>query len=169
MLTIRPATPRAIQWRAVACERKNRLFRFDRHHRVPIGLGEVDEIGAADDAGIVDEDVRRAEALGQFPQHRREVPAGLEIADDLVEAHALRLHRGAGLRHGARAEADDVGAGLGERRRQRPADAGARAGDQRDLAGEVEQAGDAHLSSPIGTKSMSAKDWLSPAIAQMKA
>jgi hypothetical protein len=33
-------------------------------HRVPVGLGELDRIGAADDAGVVDEDVEAAE-LGE--------------------------------------------------------------------------------------------------------
>ena len=36
------------------------------HHRVPIRFGEIDRVGAADDAGIVDEDVDAAE----FGKHR---------------------------------------------------------------------------------------------------
>ena len=32
----------------------------DVHHLVPVGLAEIERVGAADDAGIVDEDVERA-------------------------------------------------------------------------------------------------------------
>src|SRR3546814_10985481 len=53
------------------------------HHRVPIGLGEVDRIGAADDAGIVDENVDAAElAKHRIDErlHRRDVrQVGAEI------------------------------------------------------------------------------------------
>src|SRR3546814_19766264 len=36
------------------------------HHRVPVGLGEIDRVGAADDPGVVDEDVDAPE----FGEHR---------------------------------------------------------------------------------------------------
>ncbi len=87
-----------------------------------------------------------------------------------MEGDAERADAGRGLRHGLRAEPDNVGAGPGQRLGDGAPEPGARAGDEGAAAGEVEQLGAAHqASSAIGTKSMSAKDWLSPAIAQMKA
>ena len=59
MLMILPPPSSASMVRATACDRKKVGLEIDVHHVVPILLGEVDGIGAADDAGIVDQDVDR--------------------------------------------------------------------------------------------------------------
>ena len=70
MLMILPP-PAGIMWRAAACERKNTDLRFTSMHRVPVGLGEIDGVVAADRAGVVDENVQAAEFSDDCRRPRR--------------------------------------------------------------------------------------------------
>ncbi len=45
---------------------KEDALQVDVHDRIPIGLCEVDSIGTADDAGIVDQDVELAKRRYRF-------------------------------------------------------------------------------------------------------
>ena len=62
--------PCAIMCRPAAWQRKNSALEVGVDHRVPIRLAEIDRVGAADDAGIVDQDVEPAE-LGRASARRR--------------------------------------------------------------------------------------------------
>ena len=147
-------------------------LQVDVDHRVPVVLGEVERIGAADDAGIVDEDVEAAERL-RWSQSTIALTGSMrgEIGLDRMEAAPpRRFDQRLGLVHRRAADGDD--------RRRRPAasatamrlaDAGIGAGDDGDAAGKIEGIRhDAHLSIRNGERSMSVKSWLSPPIAQMK-
>ncbi len=58
---MRPPLPCLIIWRAAAWERKKTVRLVDVDDVVPVFFGEIDEVGTADDAGVVDEDVDVAE------------------------------------------------------------------------------------------------------------
>jgi hypothetical protein len=53
-------------WRAAAWQRKNTDLRLVSTTASQSGLGEVEAVAAADDAGIVDEDVEPAELVHGF-------------------------------------------------------------------------------------------------------
>ena len=119
-------------------------------HRVPILLGKVDAVGAADDAGIIDEDVEAAELLQRLVDHALHRFDGGEVGGDDLRLAAERadlLHRFLG---GRAADGGDVGAGGGERQRDRLADAGIGAGDDRGLAGKIKGGGHAGRAFLIG-------------------
>ena len=62
MLMILPRRPTDHLPRGGLGQEEGRL-EIDVHHRVPVGLGEVERVGAADDAGIVDQDVEPADCV----------------------------------------------------------------------------------------------------------
>ena len=106
-------------------------------HRVPILFGEVDRVGAADDAGIVDQDVEPPELLDRRAYDTVCTGSMVERSADTISARrpsarALATVSSAGVRP----TRGDVGPGPGERQRDRLADAGVGAGDDGDkLAG----------------------------------
>ena len=108
-------------------------------HRVPVVLGEVDRVGAADDAGVVDEDVDVPAPGDRLLHQARDAGGVAEVAAQVEEAAAAGAHVIDGVFRLGLVDADDVGAGFGERQRDRLADAGVSAGDDRHLAGEIEE------------------------------
>ena len=132
----------------------------DVHHVVPIGLGIIHAVGAADDAGVVDEDVERAERgdLGG------DVRGGGKVHEDGLSGAARGLDLRDGLVTGAATGGEDMGAGLGQTHGDGLTDAGVGTGDEGALAVDAK----VHLRSPMATWSISVKSTLSPAIAQQK-
>ena len=142
MLTIAP--PPAAICRADRLADEEGALQIDVEHRVPVVLGDVEELRGAEDAGIVDERVDRAEGRSRRRQRR-------------VDLVALGRRRSAGrgalpaaARRAARAsprgvvdvpEGDRRAVG-GEPLRTGRADALRRAGDDSDAALEVEVNGD---------------------------
>jgi hypothetical protein len=112
----------------------------DGDDRVPLLDRELVDRRDVLDAGVVDQDIHRAEALDRLAQHRRDrlrlqhVGAVVEHRD-LVLRRQLRAQR---LDLGGVAEAVEhqIGALRGEAGRDAKADAGSRAGHQRGLAFE---------------------------------
>ena len=62
---------------------QERALQVDVDHRVPVGLGDVEEVGRLEDAGVVDQRRRR----GRRPQRRGERGVDLGLARD-VAVHA---------------------------------------------------------------------------------
>jgi hypothetical protein len=83
-------------------------------HRIPVFLGEVHGVGAADDAGIVDEDVGAAEGADGFGDDARDGFDGGEIGRDRNELPPSRLHLLASLGRRRAADGGDVGAGFSQ-------------------------------------------------------
>ena len=157
MLTILPRALRPASTRlAKAWQRKNSDLQIDVHHVVPVGLGEIDRIGAPDDAGIVDQPVDRPGLVPDVVEHRlrggvigKIAVARPRTAPPTAAIFACRLvHRRA-------ADADHRAAGLRDRHGDALADAGVGAGDEDALAVEAEGGKVAHRSSSIGTGSTS--------------
>jgi len=115
-------------------------------HVVPVGLGEVDGVGAADDAGVVHQDVDVAvgrQRAGDDPGHRLRRD---EVGGEPGETPARGLHRRPGFRGVLRrTHAVDVGAGLREADGNPLAQPSARAGDYRRRAGQFERIEYAHV------------------------
>ena len=110
------------------------------HHRVPVGFGEIDRVGAADDPGIVDEDVDASEFGKHRIDERLHRADARQVGGEILAPAAQPAHLADGLVGGRSARGGDVGAGLGERERDPLPDAGVGAGDERDFSCEVEQA-----------------------------
>ena len=140
-------------------------------HRIPVGLGEVDGVGAADDAGVVDQDVQPAELAHGFADDARVVGLGAEIGIHPDGAPAQRLD--GGERFGGIAAADSATSApaRGERLGNGATEAGVGAGDRRDAA-RRDRTSDRMLlmsrSTFMGTQATSLYSWFSPPIAQMK-
>ena len=109
----------------------------DVDHRVPVGLGEVDGVGAADDAGVVDEDVEGAERQERL----RRLGGGVEGEGEAGGLQALGGDEVEGRGDGRAAGGDDLGAGAGEAEGDGLADAGVGAGDEGAAAVEAEGVG----------------------------
>ncbi|GAA3426976.1 hypothetical protein GCM10018953_41590 [Streptosporangium nondiastaticum] len=117
--------------------------------------------GPADDPGVVDQHVDRAQPLGglrdpprvgQVEDPARRPPAGPADLDlDLVQVVVAPVQH-------------QVGPGGRQAHRDRPADPGPGAGDERGPALQREH----QRISPIATCSMSSYAWFSPPIAQTK-
>ena len=118
-------------------------------HVVPVGLGEVDGVGAADDAGVVDEDVERpgpaelARRHGGVVEGEGEALARQALGGD--QRQRLLDRRAPGRDH--------VRARPRQPERDRLADAGVGAGDERPPAVEAEGVG--HRRASIATISTS--------------
>ncbi|VXD01966.1 hypothetical protein SPHINGOAX6_71207 [Sphingomonas sp. AX6] len=113
-------------------------FEVGIDHRVPVFLGKLDRIGAADDPGIVDQDVDPAKlvhSLVHNPVHR--LNGGQVSRDDLRPA-SERAHLVGGLGRRRAADQRDIRARLCECQRDALADAGVRTGDDRNAACEIE-------------------------------
>jgi len=120
---------------------KKRALEIYIEDRVVVLLGDVPEIGALLDAGIVDEDVAAAGALLDLPLQAGDA---LRIAD--VAADGLRFAAGAldqlqGLSGILAVGDDDPGALLRQPHGRGLTDAGRRTRDHRDLAIELSTAG----------------------------
>ena len=121
MLTMTPLRARDHLARH-ALQAEERPLAVDPHDAVPVGLGEIHDVGPAGDAGIVHEDVDPPEVLHH--------PAGhpvdrAEIADVGVEREALAAERGdrrrrLRRRRGIDVDGGDDGAGLGRARAPSP-------------------------------------------------
>src|SRR5207244_13099202 len=103
---------------------------------VPVGVGELHDVGAAGDAGVVHEHVDAAQGLHDAHHHLID---GGDVPDIGGDGHALAAGRadgGGGLLGGGLVDVDggDVGPGPGEGERGGVADALAGAGDERDAA-----------------------------------
>ena len=127
--------PRLLRSQAAAREglrKEERRFEIHAHHRVPVFLREVDREGAADGAGVVDQDVGTAElrvhGVDAFGQRRDLV----ERAFDPVQSPTGSLHLRRGLVRRAAPERRDVGAGLRECNGDRLPQPRVGAGDDRD-------------------------------------
>ncbi len=110
---------------------EKRRGEIDLEHGVPIGFGVVHDGGAADDAGVVDEDVEAA-AVGDDLRDERGggfLVEGREIARIGGEPGAERFHFGGDVRGIADAYARDVRAFAGEGQGDGLADATARTRD----------------------------------------
>ncbi|MCY1297236.1 hypothetical protein D9M70_466690 [compost metagenome] len=119
-------------------QQKGRL-QVDVEHTVPVFLGIVEQVGAANDAGIVDEDVDAAEGGHDVADRRRRVERPGEIDGQFVKANTRLSYQRCRLRHGRRTEGGDIGAGPRECQGHALAEAGAGAGDEGGLACEVKQ------------------------------
>ncbi len=111
------------------------------HHRVPIGLGELDAVGAADDAGVVDQDVDLAEGGDGLVDHALDRFDRAEVGLDRQELATRGFDQGLGFGRRAAAGGGDVGAGLGQRHGHGLSKTGVGAGDEGDLAFETERIG----------------------------
>ena len=78
-------------------------FEIGVDHRIPIVLGEIDGIVAADDAGIVHEDVDFTELGDRALHDAGDGRGGGEISFDRDEATAKRFHFRAGFFSGTAA------------------------------------------------------------------
>jgi len=111
---------------------------IDAHDAIPVLFGEIHDVGAPRDAGVVHEDVDLAERVHGAAGHRVDA---LEVPDVGAERQRLAPERadavGGGL--GGRlleVDGDDMGAGVSQRQRRRAADAACGAGDHRDSISE---------------------------------
>ena len=143
MLMILPPRPAPIHAAADRLGQEEGGLQVDVHHLVPVLLGEVERVGAADDAGVVDQDVDAAERLHAAGTRRRAIGSvrgqvGLDRQEAAARAPAT-CALGLGRRRAA--DGDDVGAGLRQRDGDALAEAGVGAGDEGDLAGEIEEVG----------------------------
>ena len=113
----------------------------DLQHVVPVGLAVFQRGRAADDAGVVHEDVQPAHLGDDLGDDGVQIGhRGLaQIAADLHEAAAQRCHRRAGLIALAAIQPDDIGAGLGQPERHRLPKPARRACHQRHAAVETEK------------------------------
>ena len=133
MLTILPR-PRASMRLPAARQRRNTRGEVHVQHRRPVLVGKIDGGRAPDGAGVVDQDVDRAELArrSRRPAPRRSRRRAGRRRARAARRPSLRISRGGVVGHVLVAVAGDVGAGRGERARERGADSGARAGDERD-------------------------------------
>ena len=120
--------------------RQPRAFQIGIDDVVPVFLGMLEKRLRDDDAGIVDEDRQRSEPV--FRRRDRiddALPVG-HVAGDRQAGAAIRRDavRQFGKPVGAARRGRDLGAGGGENFGKVLADAAGRAGDERDLAGDVE-------------------------------
>jgi hypothetical protein len=63
-------------------------LRFDGDDRVPVGLGDVEEIGGAEDAGVVDQRIDRPERRGRRRQRGLHVGLAAHVAAAMDRARA---------------------------------------------------------------------------------
>ena len=119
---------------------EKRRFQVDRDGRIEFGLGQVIDAAHDRDAGIVDENVDRAERERDVIDHLGDGGGLRHVGGDRDGAAALALDAG----HdrfgfgGALAVIDrDGGAGLGQRDRNRGADAARAARHQRNVAVQI--------------------------------
>ncbi len=109
----------------------------DVDHRVPVGLGDVEEVGGAEDAGVVDQDVDPSERRERRRGRGLDLAAAGDVAADRpglgAELGGERLGRG-----GVDVPEREPGAARREQPRAGGADAVGGAGDDDDLAGEIE-------------------------------
>ena len=122
-------------------DRKNTDFRLMSITASQSASVKSTRVGAADDAGVVDEDVEPAELADASASTMRcdRRDASTRSASIASEAAAERLHRACGLVGARAADGGDVRAGPGQRQAMRLADAGVGAGDERDPAGKIER------------------------------
>ena len=149
MLTMAPPDLRAKAWRAKAWERKKTALRFTSITASQSASVKSIGVGAADDAGVVHQDVERAEG-------EEGVGGGLGVVEGELEGAGLEAAGGdevEGLVERGAAGGDDLGAGLGHGDGDGLADAGVGAGDERGLAVEAEGVG--HRRASMATMSMS--------------
>ena len=149
---ILPGAPRAISRRPTARERRKRGGQVHGEHDVPVLVGVFDRRRPPDRAGIVDEDVDRAErclSVGRDPRGNRRVA---EVAGHHCRASAQRLNPGGGVLGDDRLDvAHDIRARLRQRKSDRLPQASGRAGHERRAAvesKEIEEVG--HGSLPGG-------------------
>src|SRR5690606_39077029 len=85
----------------------------DVHHVVPVLLAELHRVGAADQAGVVDQHVEAAEAGDGFGDDALDRLDADQVGIDVEEAAAQRAHLLAGFLGRDDAGAGDVGTGGG--------------------------------------------------------
>ena len=113
---------------------------FQRVAVRPIGVGQGEKIAALGGAGIVDQNIERAE----FAAHRRDQPfrraglAEIERGDGRAMSRLTNRRRDLVERRRVAAGQHHVAAFGRERERDAAADAAARSGHQRDLAFQFE-------------------------------
>ena len=122
MLTILPR-PCAIMCRPAAWQRKKTRLQIGVDHRVPVLLAEIDRVGAADDAGIVDQDVEPAElgdaSRSTTPRDRRDRRRGRPRSSSARRAQRARPAPRS-RRRAVRPDQRDVRARLGQRDARSP-------------------------------------------------
>jgi hypothetical protein len=101
MLMILPPRPPATQVLGHGLAEEEHGLQIGVHHRVPVVLGEVDAVGAADDAGVVDQDVDLAERGDGLVDHALDRLDRAEVGLDRQELAAGGLHQGACVSVGA--------------------------------------------------------------------
>ncbi len=177
MLTIRP--PGRPSRRLLADELPRRRLRQEEHrlqvhrdHLVPVALGELERVGAADDAGVVHQDVDAPERRGGAGDHvlRR---GGAQVRRDVMEPPPHPFHRPRRRVGRHDVDADDIAPGLRQGEHHSLAQPGVAAAHHGDPSAEVEHVPcsllpGAQRSAATGAGSMSSKVWFSPAMPQMK-
>ena len=106
---------------------------------IPIRLGDIHDVGAAGNPGIVDQDIDLAERRECFPHHTIDL---LQITNIGLDCQGASLGSLDSLRRRASLLAVDIGdddmcPGLGERQGRRSAYSAAGTGDQRHLVRQV--------------------------------
>ncbi len=114
MLTMRPSRLAASAFLRKGLAEEEQRLEVDVHDVVPVLFGKIGGVGAADDAGIVDQPVDRP-AASQTPSSIGACGDMVaEVAGDRREHGALGLHQRLGLVHRGAADADHRAAGLGD-------------------------------------------------------
>ena len=109
-------------------------------HRVPVGFADVEEVGGAEDAGVVDQHVDPAEGGERGGERGVDLAAAAATSQRMARASAARdrSRRSDWPAAGVDVPERDLRAAGREQPRASGADAVGRAGDDDDPAGEVE-------------------------------
>ena len=135
-------------------------------HRVPVGLGEIDGVVAANRACVVDENVQATELSNDFADHGGVIGFRTEIRLDPHTPTTQRFYCGEGFGRVAAADCRDIRAGTRQRFGDGATNARIRASDGGNAPAQIEAV--IHRSTFIGTQATSLYSWFSPPIAQMK-
>lgn len=134
--------------------------------RIPVGLGEIDGVVAANRARVVDEDVQATEFSNDFGDHGGVIGFRPEIRLDPHTPTPQRLYCGKGFGRVAAPDGRDIGARTRQRFGDGATDSSVRACDGGNAPAQIEAV--IHRSTFIGTQATSLYSWFSPPIAQMK-
>jgi hypothetical protein len=106
---------------------------------IPVVLGELQRVGAADDAGVVDQDVEPAAPLFDLPDDTRDRRQRGQIRTDGDRRASERRDPRGGIVHRRATHKRDIGARRSERHGDRLPEPGVRARHDGDASAEVER------------------------------
>ena len=152
---MRPLPPACDHPFAKCLAQEEQRLQIDVHDVVPILLRQRDGVGAADDAGIVDQAVDRSVRGPFVAKHGCRAGMIAKVAIDGGEGSACCADLGCRLVHRRAANADHRAAGVRNGHGNALADAGVGTGDHDALAGQAESGQVAHLKSAMATGSTS--------------